>query len=130
MEAKQMNADLRTVARIETTDDEEYLEFVDDVVFPEEAGAHVAANQIVGSDVVTLSEVTGRVNILEIRIAEAAPVAGRTLEEISMPDGSQVVSDSEGGTIARAETVLQPGRRYIFAAEPAVVDDVMNLVRG
>lgn len=72
----------------------------------------------------------GVLDIAEVRIGEDAPVAGNTLEDISFPDGSLVVSDVEGSQIARADTVLKPGQRYIVAAEPRVVEEVLRLLRG
>ena len=48
LEAKEMNGgDLRTIARVERLGGEEYTRFVDDVVFPERAGARMAANEMI-----------------------------------------------------------------------------------
>jgi trk system potassium uptake protein TrkA len=130
MEAKDMAPGIRTVARIDTRAKESYTRFVDQVLFPELAGARTAANEIIGSDVETLADVTGTLDIMHIRVAEGAPAAGRQLSEIRFPAGTLVVSDDDGDRIARPDTTLDPGKRYIVAVEPDVADEVMNLMRG
>jgi trk system potassium uptake protein TrkA len=132
MEAERMAGGLRTVARIDDPEPGEYVrhEFVDAVVFPERAGSRVAANEIVGSDVQTLSDVTGNLDIMEIRVAEDAPAAGKPLTDERFPSGTLVVSDDDGERVARPDTVLEAGKRYVVAVEPDVVEEVMNLLRG
>jgi trk system potassium uptake protein TrkA len=130
MEAAQMTDGIRTVARIDSGAAEEYTQFVDGVVFPERAGARVAANEIIGSDVQTLADVTGTLDIMTIRVAEGAPAAGRTLKDVRFPAGTLVVSDDDGERIARPDTTLDAGKRYVVAVEPDVVDEVLNLLRG
>lgn len=130
MVAQEMADEVRTVARIDDPAEDEYTQYVDSVVFPERAGARVATNQIVGSDVQTLADVTGTLDILEVRVAEDAPAAGKELTEIRLPEGSVVVSEGEGERIARPDTVLEAGKRYVVAVEPDVADEVMNLLRG
>jgi len=128
--AAELTPDIRTVARIDRTAGEAYTRFVDAVVFPERAGSRVAANEILGSDVQTLADVTGTLDIMLIRVAEGAPAAGKTLSDVRFPEGTLVVSDDNGERIARADTTLTPGSNYVIAVEPAVVDEVMNLLRG
>jgi trk system potassium uptake protein TrkA len=130
MEATEMNPEIRTVARIADRDQEGYAQFVDETVFPEGAGARVAANEIEGSDVRTLADVTGSLDIMEIRVEEGAPAAGKALREVRFPAGTLVISDDDGERVARPETTLAPGKRYVIAVEPDVADEVMNLLRG
>ena len=128
--AAELNPAIRTVARIDRLAAETYTRFVDAVVYPERAGARVAANEIVGSDVQTLADTAGDLDIMVVRVAEGAPAAGRTLTEVRLPAGSVVVSDGEGDAVARADTTLTPGNRYLVAVEPDVADEVLNLLRG
>jgi len=128
--ATEINPEIRTVTRIEEATGEAYTEFVDAVVFPEHAGARVAANEIVGSDVQTLADVTGTLDVMQIRVREGAPAAGKTLSAVRFPSGTLVVSGEEGERIAKSDTVLEPGKRYVVAVEPDVADEVMNLLRG
>ncbi|MDS0222584.1 TrkA family potassium uptake protein [Haloarcula sp. S1AR25-5A] len=128
--AAELTPDIRTVARIDRTGGEAYTRFVDAVVFPERAGSRVAANEILGSDVQTLADVTGTLDIMLIRVADGAPAAGKPLSDVRFPEGTLVVSDDNGERIARADTTLRPGSRYVIAVEPNVVDEVLNLMRG
>lgn len=128
--ATELSPDIRTVARIERVSGEGYIRFVDAVVYPERAGARVAANEIVGADVQTLADVTGTLDIMLVRVAEDAPAAGKELSEIRFPTGALVVSDDDGNRIARRDTTLTPGRSYVVAVEPDVVEEVMQLIRG
>jgi trk system potassium uptake protein TrkA len=121
---------IRTVARVDRETDDAYDQFVDAVVYPEAAGARVAASKTAGDEVRTLSSVTGDVEILEITVAEGAPAAGRTLADISFPAGTLVISDADGSRISKPETVLTPGSQYVVAIEPDVVDEVLQLMRG
>lgn len=130
MAAKELSPGIRTVARIEHTSGEGYTRFVDAVLFPELAGARVAANEMVGSDVETIADVTGTLDIMQVRVAEGAPAAGKRLSEVRFPAGTLVISDDDGERVARPDTVLDPGKRYVVAVEPDVVDEVLNLLRG
>ncbi len=128
--ASELSPEIRTVARIDRLTGEEYTRFVDAIVFPEHAGARVAADEIIGSDVRTLADVTGTLDIMLVRVAEGAPAAGKQLSEVRFPAGTLVVSDGDGNRIARPDTTLTAGRRYVVAVEPDVADEVMNLLQG
>jgi trk system potassium uptake protein TrkA len=128
--AVELVPDIRTVARVGRATGEAYTRFVDGIVFPERAGARVAANEVVGSDVQTLSDVTGSLDIMQIRVAQDAPAAGKELSAVRFPAGTLVVSGADGERIARADTTLEPGSSYVVAAESDVVDEVLNLMRG
>jgi trk system potassium uptake protein TrkA len=128
--ASELTPGIRTVARIDRAARESYTRFVDAVLFPERAGARVAANEISGSDVQTLADVTGSLDIMLVRVAEGAPAAGKRLTEVRFPAGTLVVSDENGERIARSDTTLSAGSRYVVAVEPDVADEVMNLLQG
>lgn len=130
MEAQEMAQDIRTVARIDSSRKETYTRFVDAVIFPEQAGARTATNEIIGSDVQTLADVTSDLDIMQIRVREGAPAAGKQLKTVRFPSGTLVISDDDGHHVARPETTLSPGKRYVVAVEPDVADEVMNLMRG
>jgi trk system potassium uptake protein TrkA len=128
--ATRLTDQIRTVARVDRETDGSYDRFVDAVVYPEKAGARVAASRTAGDEVRTLSSVTGDIEILEIRVAEGAPAAGRTLTETAFPAGTVVISGEAGNRISKPETTLTPGRQYVVAVEPGVVDEVLQLMRG
>ncbi len=120
---------LRTVMRVVGADDAAYRELVDATVDPERAGGRMAANAV-ETDVRTLEDTAGDVEIAEITIREDAPVADRTLADVALPRGALVVSDVSAGTIAGPETTLVPGRTYVVAMVGDVADEVINLTRG
>ena len=128
--AKELSPGIRTVARIDHAVGESYTRFVDAVLFPELAGARIAVNEILGSDVQTLPELTGDLDIMHVRVAEGAPAAGKKLTNVRFPAGVLIVSDEAGDRIARPDTTLTPGSHYVVALEPDVADEVMNLMRG
>ncbi|WP_267640774.1 potassium channel family protein [Haloarchaeobius amylolyticus] len=130
MEAKELSPGIRTVSRIDSAEKESYTRFVDAITFPERAGARTAVNEILGSDVQTLADVTGTLDIMQIRVVEGAPAAGKQLENVRFPSGTLVISNDDGDSVARPDTTLTPGKRYIVAVEPDVADEVMNLLRG
>jgi trk system potassium uptake protein TrkA len=122
---------IRTIARVENPSDAAGPdEFVDEVIYPERAGSKAAINRIQQNDIRVLEDVTGDLNILDLRVDPRAPVAGKQLNEIMLPDGSHVISDADGTEIARPDTTLEPGRRYLVAAEPSVADDIRKLLRS
>jgi len=129
MMVRELSPDTQTVVRTERESGEEFDRFVDEVIFPERAGARAAVNAI-EPDVSALEDVTGELDILEVHVADGAPVADKSLAEVALPHGSLVVSDAAGDMLAGPETVLHPGESYIVAVEPSVVDEVMNLFRG
>lgn len=128
--ASELAPEIRTVARIGRVAGEAYTRLVDAVLFPERAGARVAANEIVGSDVQTLADVTGAIDIMLVRVADGAPAAGKRLSDVRFPAGTLIVSDEDGRRIARSDTTLTAGSRYIVAVEPDVAEEVMNLLQG
>jgi trk system potassium uptake protein TrkA len=129
MMVRELAPGTQTVVRTDREPGEEFDRFVDEVIFPERAGARAAVNAI-EPDVSALEDVTGELDILEVHVAEGAPVAGKSLTDVALPRGSLVVSDAAGDTLAGPETVLQPTESYVVAVEPPVADEVMNLFRG
>jgi trk system potassium uptake protein TrkA len=127
--AAEINPDIRTVMRsvYETTDD--YAKFVDDIVFPERAGARATVNAV-ENGIQTLEDTSAQVELLEVRIAPGAPIAGQTLAEVSLPEGSVVISDIEQARIATADTELRPGQTYVVAVESGVATELRQLFRG
>ncbi|AXG11992.1 TrkA family potassium uptake protein (plasmid) [Haloplanus rubicundus] len=128
--AKTFQPDIRTVARITNADDEEFEQLVDEVVFPERASVKTAVNALSGSDVRTFEDVTGKMEVFDIRVAPESPIAGQLLDDADLPEGSLVISGAGGERTATSETRLEAGERYIIAADPAAADSVISAFRG
>lgn len=127
--AAEINPDIRTVMRSVYETTEEYAKFVDDIVFPERAGARAAVNAV-EDGIRTLEDTSAQVELLETRIAPGAPVAGQTLADVRLPEGTVVISDIERAQIAAADTELRPGQTYVVAVEAGVADELRQLFRG
>lgn len=128
--AKRFQPDVRTVARVTDADGDEYKELVDEVVFPERASVKTAVNALSGSDVRTFEDVTGEMEVFDIRVAPESPVAGQRLDEVDLPEGSLVISGAGGERTATSETRLEAGERYIIAADPDASDTVISAFQG
>ena len=128
--ARTFQPDIRTVARITNADTNEYKQLVDEVVFPERASVKTAVNALSGSDVRTLEEVTGEMEVFDIRVAADSTVAEQRLADIDLPEGSLVISGAGGERTATSETRLEAGERYIVATDPDAADSVISAFRG
>ncbi|WP_411968258.1 potassium channel family protein [Haloferax sp. YSSS75] len=128
--AAQRMSDVRTVMRINETPDDLYEEFVDGLVFPERLGARAATNEIANGGVRTIEDIAGNVEVVELEVADDAPVAGKRLDEVRLPRGSLIIVDYQGNRIGGPDTLLEAGHRYVLAVESDVADEVMNLFRG
>ena len=129
MAAKRFAPEIRTVARIQDREGDEYGEYVDEVYFPERASVRAAVNALTGSDVRTFEEVTGELEVLDIRIDYDAPAADAVVSEV-LPEGSVVIAETGGHVAVQHSTKLVGGRRYLIAADRDVVGEVMRLCRG
>ena len=129
MAGKQLSPDIRTVARIEDENGDEYTEYVDGVYFPERASIQAAVNALSGSDVRTLEGVTGDLEILDIRVDYDAPAAGQVVSEV-LPEGSIVIAQTGGDVAVQHSTKLVAGRRYIVAVDQDVLTVVLEQFRG
>ena len=127
--ARTFQPDIRTVARITNADTDEYEQLVDEVVFPERASVKTAVNALSGSDVRTFEEVTGEMEVFDIRVAADSAVAERRLADIDLPGGSLVISGAGGERTATSETRLEAGERYIVATDPDAADSVISAFR-
>lgn len=129
--AAQRMTEVRTVMRVDDPDDRAaYADLVDGVVDPDEPGARAVMNELLGDGVRSVEAVAGDLEILEIEVAADAPAAGRRLDQVNLPRGSLIIAAADGDRVSSAETVLDPGNRYLVAVESAVTDEVMNLLRG
>jgi trk system potassium uptake protein TrkA len=128
--ARTFQPDIRTVARITSADADKYEQLVDEVVFPERASVKTAVNALSGSDVRTFEEVTGDMEVLNIRVAPDSAIAGQRLSDVALPEGSLVISGAGGERTATSSTRLDAGERYIIAADPDVSDIVIAAFRG
>jgi trk system potassium uptake protein TrkA len=130
MEAQRVAPSIRTLARAESGTDQEYDDVVDATLIPQSLGGDHAADMLTGEDIRTLVYPTADLDIIEVAVDDAAPVAGRRLDEVALPAGSLLISTADRTELAGPETVLEPDGRYILAVEAEVANEVVNLFRG
>lgn len=131
--ANNLEEGINTVARIDHGNRAEYTGMVDRVVYPEQLAAHAATNEIMraaGRDVQTLEQISEDLELVEIRVAGGAPVAGHRLEEVSFPRGTVIISARESDSLPGPEMELTAGNRYVVAVHTDVSDEVVRLFRG
>jgi trk system potassium uptake protein TrkA len=129
MAATEFAPEVRTVARIEDRAGDAYSEYVDEVYFPERASVRAAVNTLTGSDVRTIEEVTGDLEILDIRVGYGALAAGEVVSDV-LPEGSVVIAETDGHVAVQHSTTLVEGRRYLIAADRDVVGEVIRQCTG
>jgi len=87
----------------------------------------------------TLDEITnlipvgeGKVNITEVKLQPTSPVAGKTLRDLSLPEGSLiavVLRDGEA-VVPRGNTELKAGDRIVLITLPANHGPVLKAITG
>ena len=121
---------IRTLARSEDRTGGDYGEVVDATLLPQSLGGDHAADMLTGEEMRTLVFPTADLDIIEVTVAESAPVAGRRLDEIALPAGSLLISTADRESLAGPDTLLESSEQYILAVESDVVDEVVKLFRG
>lgn len=130
MTAHHLAPSIRTLARSETRTEQGHDEVVDATLLPQSLGGDHAADMLTREGIQTLVFPTAELDIIEVTVAESAPVAGRRLDEIALPAGSLLISTADRKALAGPETLLEPSERYVLAVESDVADEVVNLFRG
>jgi trk system potassium uptake protein len=68
--------------------------------------------------------------IIEVQIDKASPCAGKTIEGLSLPEGSQVISVVRNGQaqIANGSTRLEPGDQVLAILQPGKEDELKRVL--
>ena len=67
-----------------------------------------------------------RLEIIELIVGEKAPVAGKRVDEVALPDGSLIISilRSGGGFVPKADSVIEPGDEVLVVLDPGLEEQV------
>ncbi len=67
-----------------------------------------------------------RLEIIELVVSDRAPAAGREVQELTMPEGSLVISvlREGGGFVPKPDTVIQAGDEVLVVLDPGLEDDI------
>lgn len=73
-----------------------------------------------------------QLEIIEVEVAEGSPAAGRKVADISMPQGSLVISVLRpgGGFVPTPETVIEVGDEVLIVLDPGLEDQVAAAFSG
>jgi trk system potassium uptake protein TrkA len=67
-----------------------------------------------------------RLEIIELEVGEGSVVAGRRVQDVTLPDGSLIISVLRGGTgfVPKAESVIQPGDQVLLILDPGLEEHI------
>jgi trk system potassium uptake protein TrkA len=68
--------------------------------------------------------------IVEVQIEKSAPAAGKTVEDLDLPEGSRLISITRNGKseIAIGSTQLQPGDQVLAILQPGKEDELRRVL--
>ena len=63
-----------------------------------------------------------QLEIIEVEVVENAPAAGRAVSEVSLPEGSLIISVLRGGTgfVPKPDTVIEAGDEVLLVLDPGL----------
>ena len=67
-----------------------------------------------------------RLEIIELIVGEDSAAAGRRVEEVTLPEGSLVISVLRGGSgfVPTADTVMEAGDEVLVVLDPGLEEDI------
>jgi trk system potassium uptake protein TrkA len=67
-----------------------------------------------------------RLEIIEVEVIEGAPAAGQRVADVSLPDGSLIISilRPEGGFVPKADTLIQVGDEILLVLDPGLEEAI------
>lgn len=122
--------DARVVARVHLDASPGLAELVDDITFVSKSSVGAAVSALGGGSAAALRETVGDLEVYEMRVAEDAPVAGRTVEEAGLPAGCLVVAAGGGDRTVGPDTVLHAGGVYVVAVDADAVEAAFDAFEG
>lgn len=67
-----------------------------------------------------------QLEIIEVEVVETAPAAGKQVQEVSLPEGSLIISVLRGGTgfVPKADTVIEAGDEVLLVLDPGLEEAI------
>ena len=67
-----------------------------------------------------------QLEIIEVEVVETAPAAGKMVSEVTLPEGSLIISVLRGGTgfVPKADTVIEAGDEVLLVLDPGLEDAI------
>jgi trk system potassium uptake protein TrkA len=127
----------RTVLRVNNDYREyvfhKYSNDVDEVIYPEQLGAILAKNALLGGNIRAIADVAQKVQLVELTVTARSPMRGYTLSELELPADSRLLAfGKKGGPVElpNPDQSLEEGDRLIVIADFGVLEDVRQIIVG
>ena len=127
----------RTVLRIDEDYREDiyrkYADQVDEIVYPERLGAIGAKNALLGGTIRAVADIAQHLQVIEVTVAEAAPVRGYMVSELEFPGHAVLLAygtQEEDYHIPSGDEAIEAGDHLVVLADFDVLDDVRQLLIG
>jgi trk system potassium uptake protein TrkA len=67
-----------------------------------------------------------RLEIIEMVVPEGAPIAGREVGEVTLPEGSLIISilRNGGGFVPKPDTLIEPGDEVLVVLDPGLEEEI------
>jgi trk system potassium uptake protein TrkA len=128
---------LRTVLRIDEDYREdiyrEYVDEVDEIIYPERLGAIGAKNALLGGNIRAIADIAQNLQVVELTVGRDAPTKGYTISELQLPADALVLAfGKEEGSLElpSPDESLEAGDRVVVLADLGVLDDVRQILVG
>ena len=131
--AKERHGVPKVIARVNDPRNQRHFDMVG-ITLTVSATATILAlieHELPAHELVTLVDLRREnLEIVEFSIGESSPAAGRLVRDLSIPDGSRLISVSRGGMaeIAVGDTELRSGDMVMAILRPGVEDELKRLL--
>jgi trk system potassium uptake protein len=67
-----------------------------------------------------------RLEIIELMVPDDAPTAGKRIDDVTLPDGSLIISILRGGRgfVPKADTLIEPGDEVLIVLDPGLEEQI------
>jgi trk system potassium uptake protein TrkA len=127
----------RTVMRVSEDFSEDlyqqYVEDVDEIIYPERLGAAGAKTALLGGDFNVVADLTENLSVSSVEIPGQSPVIGTRVIELELPGEARVYAHGRAEdpmTIPLPQTTIEAGDRLAVMADAAVLSAVREQLRG
>jgi trk system potassium uptake protein TrkA len=105
---------------------------VENIIYPSDTIATYIKNLIVRPGVSSVLSALKDADIIEMVVKEDSPIVGKTLKEVSIPDGSTIAAiyRDDSLIIPRGNTVVKAGDKLTVLAKSDVVKKLTKILKG
>jgi trk system potassium uptake protein TrkA len=112
---------------------EQYVEDVDEIIYPERLGAAAAKTALLGGNFNAIADLTERLQLSTVTITDDAPVVGKRVSEIELPPSARIYAHGgsrEPMTIPLPQTTVEAGDRLALVVERDAAEEVRTALIG